>query len=76
MKYITILIIFTLIISCNKHYVSEQRVLNDTISGALEPFDTLAAYRKRPGKPKTVKVKGYTRKDGKVVKEHYRTERE
>jgi len=29
-----------------------------------------------PGKPKTVKVKAYTKKDGTTVKEHYRTTKE
>jgi len=40
------------------------------------PLDTLAAYRKAPGKPKTVKVKAYTKKDGTTVQEHYRTPKE
>jgi len=40
------------------------------------PLDTLAAYRKMPGNPKTVKVKAYTKKDGSTVKEHYRTPKE
>lgn len=40
-----------------------------------QPLDTLAAYRKHPGQPKTVPVKEYTRQDGTVVKEHYRSER-
>jgi hypothetical protein len=41
--------------------------------GTAEPLDTLAAFRKRPGQPKTVKVKAYTRKDGTKVREYKRT---
>ena len=52
--------------------ISERRVLNDTIV-TMEPFDTLAAYRKMPGQAKSVDVRGYYRKDSTYVAPHKRT---
>jgi len=67
-----------LLLSCAKGprqgYVTATQVQDSAFVAA--PFDTLAAYRKAPGKPKTVKVKAYTKKDGTTVKQHYRTPKE
>ncbi|MFP9114284.1 hypothetical protein ACLI1A_10085 [Flavobacterium sp. RHBU_3] len=77
---IRINILFTfslLLISCRAKNViklNDERI-NET-GGTEQPLDTLAAYRKMPGKPKTVHVDGYYRKDSTYVKEHWRTEKE
>lgn len=55
-------------------YLTESQVKNDTIV-ETGTFDTLAAFRKMPGEPKTVYVEGYYRKDSTYVAPHYRSEK-
>lgn len=78
MKPIYTLLLCLILASCAKRdYVrlSPAQMQNDTLY-TTAPMDTLAAYRKRPGKPKTVQVKGYYKKDSTYVKPHARTPRE
>jgi len=77
MKPLTLLL-FLLLLSCSsghrQGYITATQVQDSTFVAG--PLDTLAAYRKRPGQPRTIKVKAYTKKDGTTVKEHYRTPKE
>ncbi len=67
-----------LLLSCSTgprqgHITATQLKDTTAIAGT---FDTLAAYRKMPGQPKTVIVKEYLKKDGTHVKAHTRTPKE
>lgn len=75
MKSLLLLLLFTLL-SCapRGHYLTTAQVRDTTAQAGT--FDTLSAYRKAPGAPRNVKVKAYTKKDGTVVKEHYRSAKE
>lgn len=74
MKKTLLFLLLIIICSCHSstHYLTQAEIENDTIS-EIGTFDTLAAYRKRPGGAKTEYVKGYYRKDGKYIKGHYKT---
>jgi len=72
----TLIIITLLCLSCGTPgaRLTPAEAANDT--GVTEgPFDTLAAWRKYPGQPKTRHVRGYYRKDSTYVKEHLRSGR-
>jgi hypothetical protein len=72
MKPILFLLFITLL-SCapRGHYLTTAQVRDTTAQAGT--FDTLSAYRKAPGAPRNIKVHAYTKKDGTVVKEHYRS---
>jgi hypothetical protein len=72
-----ILSIIILAASCahtNTITLSPAQVANTT-GTTQAPLDTLAAYRKMPGQPKTVWVNGYYRQDSTFIKGHYRSGR-
>lgn len=71
-----LLFLFLIFSSCapKEFYLTEAQV-NDTIN-THEPMPVLAAYRKYPGAPKTVEVKGYYRNDSTYVAGHKRSRRE
>ena len=75
MRFLTLLfIIFCASCAPKTHYITEAQ-LREPTPFSSEPFDTLTAYRKAPGQPKTVHVQGYYRKDSTYVAGHKRSAR-
>jgi hypothetical protein len=65
---------FAALFSCTvpkAHYITQAQLRDTTYVAGT--FDTLAAYRKAPGAPKTVYVKGYFKKDSTYVAPHNRS---
>ena len=75
MKTLTVLIGILLLSCAPKGIRLTEAQLNDTAGVTHSTFDTLAAYRKMPGGPKTVTVQGYYRSDSTYVPAHTRTAR-
>lgn len=73
---LTLIFLLLFLLSCapgNTVRLTQARLQEP--GGTTQPLDTLAAYRKHPGQPKSVHVKEYTRQDGTVVRGHDRSER-
>jgi len=74
MKIIIYSVIAVLFFSCAAPgTVTLTPVQLEPESTASAPLDTLAAYRKYPGSPKTEYVQGYYRKDSTFVNGYWRS---